>query len=72
MKLLIFETNLDNTQKIAAVQLLFNNHNSIIDWHVDMQDVDNVLRIEAKDNMEEVDVINLMATEGFYCGDLVG
>jgi hypothetical protein len=72
MKLLIFETNLGSTQNIAAVQSLFNNHHSIIDWHVDMQDVDNVLRIEAKDNMEEVDVINLMATEGFYCGDLVG
>ena len=72
MKLLIFETNLDSPQNIAAVQPLFNSHKSIIDWHVDVEDIDNVLRIEAKDNLYESDIINLLEKQGFYCEDLLG
>ena len=69
MKLLIFQTNIDSKQKVETVQPLFNNHNSILDWSVDTEDIDNVLRIEARENLHETDVINLMTTQGFYCHD---
>lgn len=71
MKLLIFQTNIDSQQHVETVQPLFNNHNSILDWSVDTEDIDNVLRIEATEHLHESDIINLMSTQGFYCDDLV-
>ena len=72
MKVLIFQTNIDSNQNIEAVQPLFNSNSHIIDWSVDIEDIDNVLRIEATDYLQETDVINLIGTQGFYCDDLVG
>ena len=71
MKLLIFQTNIDSKQNVEVIQPLFNNHNHILDWSVDTEDIDNVLRIEATESLNETDVINLMSTQGFYCDDLV-
>lgn len=71
MKLLIFQTDINSQQNVEAIQPLFNNHNHILDWSVDTEDIDNVLRIEATENLNETDVIKLMSTKGFYCDDLV-
>ena len=49
---------------------LFNNHPGITDWSIDTEDIDNVLRIEAAENLNEHDVISLINTRGFYCDAL--
>ncbi len=67
MKLLIFRTDIKTKKKIKAIKKLFNNHSSIINWSIDIEDIDNVLRIEANENLNEKDVINLINIEGFYC-----
>lgn len=70
MKLLIFRTDIETTKNIKTIKPLFNNHSSIIKWSVDIEDIDNVLRVEATESLNESDVIDLMKKQGFYCNAL--
>ena len=70
MKLLIFQTNINSKQHLKTVQSVFNDHDHILDWWVDIEDIDNVLRIEANDDLHDLDVINLIGEHGFYCAHL--
>ena len=49
---------------------IFNNHPIISKWSIDTEDIDNVLRIEAEDNLDEDEVKKLVIENGFYCEDL--
>jgi hypothetical protein len=66
MKLLIFRTDIKSKKKIKSLKSIFNNHSDIIKWSVDLEDIDNVLRIEATTNLSEGDVIDLIEIKGFY------
>ncbi len=66
MELLIFRTNIESEKKAKYLEPIFNNHPSIIKWSIDMEDIDNVLRIEASVGLLEKDIINLVRTKGFY------
>lgn len=70
MKLLIFRTDIKTKKKVKTIKPLFKNHSSILNWSIDLEDIDNVLRIEATENLNEGDIINLINTEGFYCDAL--
>jgi len=67
MKLLIFKTDIGTKSKLRGVKPVFNNHTTIKKWTVDMEDVDNVLRIEAVEPIDETQVIGLMEQRGFRC-----
>ncbi len=71
MKVLIFRTNIKTKKKVKAIKPLFNNHSSIGNWSIDIEDIDNVLRIEAAENLNESDVISLTNTQGFHCEALM-
>ncbi|NMH86270.1 hypothetical protein [Flavivirga algicola] len=66
MHLLIFETNIKSEEKVKSIQSTFSKHNDILKWSIDLEDVDNVLKIEATDNITETDIINIVKTHGFY------
>lgn len=51
---------------------MFNTHFGIINWSVDLEDIDNVLRIEAKTNLTENTVIELVKEYGFQIKTLIG
>jgi hypothetical protein len=70
MNLLIFKTNIKSKRKVSSLKPYFNTLSSIINWTVDVQDIDKVLRIEALESLKEQDVIYLMKTQGFYCETL--
>jgi hypothetical protein len=61
MTVLVLKTNLDSDQGIDAIRPILNLHPAIKDWHVDTEDVDNVLRIESLKSINELDVIILLA-----------
>lgn len=67
MKILIFQTDIQTRKKIKAVSTIFNNRSDIFRWSVDTEDIDNVLRIEADESLNEGDVINLTRAQGFSC-----
>ena len=70
MKLLILRTNIKTKKKVKVVKPLFNNNPIISKWSIDLEDIDNVLKIEAQDDLKETDLIHLVKTAGFYCEPL--
>lgn len=70
MKLLIFRTDIKTKKKVKTIKKLFNNNLSIINWSVDTEDIDNVLRVETEEDVSESEIIHLVTTQGFYCADL--
>lgn len=69
-KILILKTDIKTKKKIKAIRPFFNNHSDIIKWSIDIEDIDNVLKIQARDNLNEKDIINQIKTLGFYCDEL--
>jgi hypothetical protein len=67
MKLLILKTDIKTNKKVKKMKSVFNNHPVISKWSIDTEDIDNVLRIEADDNLLEDDVKKLVIENGFYC-----
>ncbi|MDC9723242.1 MAG: hypothetical protein PSN34_10815 [Urechidicola sp.] len=70
-KLLIFRTDIKTKKKVKALKTLFNNNTNILDWSIDLEDIDNVLWIKATEQLAESDVINLIKQKGFYCDVLI-
>ncbi len=65
--LLIFKTNIASKQDIKALQAIFSSHQSVVDWWVDIEDIDNVMRVEVTNNMIEADIISLLKASRFTC-----
>ncbi len=70
MELLIFKTNLKTRKKVRHIKSILNRHPNIIDWTVDQEDIDNVMRIETIGSIDETDIINLMKPHGVFCEEL--
>ncbi|MDE1205442.1 hypothetical protein [Tenacibaculum larymnensis] len=70
MKLFIYGTDIDTKKKEDSIRQLFNQDNNIINVSIDLEDVDNVLRIEATDITTEADIINKVKEKGFNCMEL--
>jgi hypothetical protein len=66
-KILVFKTDIKTKKKLQVVKPVFNRHPGIAYWSVDREDIDNVLRIEAVENVNEKEIIHLIKTCGFYC-----
>ena len=67
MNLLIFRTDIKTKKKVKALSRSLTDHPVITDWSIDLEDIDNVLRIEAQGDLNEKDIIHLVKTYGFYC-----
>jgi hypothetical protein len=66
MELLIFRTDIKTKKKVKSLKPIFNRQMDILKWSVDLEDIDNVLRIEATENLSEKAIIDLVRMEGFY------
>ncbi|MDL5513226.1 hypothetical protein QSE00_15480 [Arenibacter sp. M-2] len=66
MELLIFQTDIKSKKKVKSLKPVLNHHSDIINWSIDLEDIDNVLRIEATSNLLEEEVIDLVKVKGFY------
>lgn len=67
MKLLIFKTNIVNESRIKKVNALLAYNPGLVDWSIDMEDRDKVLRIEAEDQVIESDVMEIVNSWGVEC-----
>lgn len=66
MKLLILRTDIKTKERVQSITPLFNSP-YIDNWSIDIEDVDNVLRIEAKDELNEQDFIHVIKSCGYFC-----
>ena len=69
IEILVFKTNLIDTKRVSEVESLLDIHPNIIQWNVDLDDCDNVLRIVGR-NMAAQEVENLLLNAGYYCEEL--
>ncbi len=67
MKILVLKTDIKTKKMVKQVRPAFHNHPEILDWSVDIKDIDNVLRIEALDGMDEEKAIQMVKQAGHYC-----
>ncbi len=65
MQLLLFKTGINSKEKVNAMMTLFNKNIKILEWSIDLEDIDNVLRIEATANLSENDVMTIVRAEGY-------
>ena len=71
MEILIYKTNVTSQKKARQLSPIFNSFSGIKDWHIDTKDIDNVLRIETTKQLDENKLIQLVNSQGFYCGELL-
>lgn len=64
MNLLILKTNIESDSKVKAVSRLLGMNPVILDWSVDTEDIDNVLRVEARGGLKEEELIELLSASG--------
>ncbi|UAY52391.1 hypothetical protein [Ferruginibacter albus] len=69
MEILVFKTNLTNKKKISAVENTLDIHPNINRWNVDLNDCDNILRIEAND-LSPKEIESILLNAGYYCKEL--
>ncbi len=66
MEILVFKTDIVSKKKVDDLKPMFNQHYGIMNWSVDVDDIDNVLRIETTSNLREEEIIGLVQQQGFY------
>ncbi|WP_223033881.1 hypothetical protein [Hanstruepera marina] len=67
IKVHIFKTNIQSRGDITVLQTLLDTNPEILKWSIDMEDIDKVLRIEAKKELGEIEIIEQVTSKGFYC-----
>ncbi|MDG5492056.1 hypothetical protein [Psychroserpens sp. SPM9] len=66
----VFKTNINNDTDVKTIGTLLNSNPYIKNWSVDLEDIDRVLRIEARKQLHENDIVKHLNTKGFYCAIL--
>ena len=69
MNILIFKTNIRLKKDVGIITPLLSADESIVQWNVDRDDADKVLRIVSTTN-DPVDIINTINEAGYHCEEL--
>lgn len=67
--ILVFRTNICFKKDAAKVSECLRKHTGIIRWNMDLEDIDNVLRIETYYLTAE-DIITIVKQCGYECDEL--
>ncbi len=69
MNIFVYKTDIEGDYDLETIDELLSNHETIIRWNVDVDDVDKVLRIESTaDNAEEL--AKTVVEAGYLCEEL--
>ena len=66
MGVYVFKTDINSASLIESVKPLLNSNQYISDWSIDIEDIDNVLRIISVELLEN-DIIQIIKNKGFIC-----
>jgi cell fate (sporulation/competence/biofilm development) regulator YmcA (YheA/YmcA/DUF963 family) len=69
MEILVFKTNLINTDHIDHIMPVLDLHPLIKEWNVDLHDCDKILRVVAE-NVQAVEVEKIVYDAGYLCEEL--
>lgn len=68
MEILVFKTNVLNKRQANTIGKLLKNIN-IMEWNIDLQDIDKVLRIETHTTSAK-HIEDIITNAGFKCQEL--
>ncbi len=66
---LVFKTNIQFKKDLKTVGVCLQEKNTVLDWHIDREDIDKVLRIESTSNNTN-EIIKTITQAGFFCEEL--
>ena len=69
MEILIFTTSIEKPEQVSKVKPLLTSVSAITGWNFDLEDCDNILRVEA-DNVSPRYIESLLQTAGYDCREL--
>ena len=69
MNILIFKTNIRLKKDLGIITPLLSADESIVQWNVDRDDADKILRIVSTSN-DPVDIIKTINEAGYHCEEL--
>jgi len=69
MEVLIFVTSVEKPEQVSEVKPLLTSVPAISQWNFDLEDCDNILRIEANDVSPRY-IEGLLQSAGFNCQEL--
>ena len=69
MNILIFKTNIRLKKDVGVVKSYLSADESIIQWNVDRDDTDKILRIVSTSN-DSIDIIKTINEAGYHCEEL--
>ncbi len=67
--ILVFKTSVKDEKDIKNLQKDLNEFSEITKWNFDLEDIDNVLRIESMRDVTQ-ELVDILADKGFDCEDL--
>ncbi len=70
MLILVFKTSLNNSEEVRMISSMLNGHSEVLNWSVDLDDREKVLRIEVRDRSLEHEIVESIRNMGFECEDL--
>ena len=62
----VFKTDINSASLIESVKPLLNSNQYISDWSIDIEDIDNVLRI-VSDKLLENEIIQIIRSKKLIC-----
>lgn len=69
MNILVFKTDARNRKRVSALAPHLQNIQGIIKWNVDLNDVDNVLRVECA-SVPPALIESSLQKAGYFCEEL--
>jgi hypothetical protein len=69
MEVLVFKTDIVGKADSETLAQILTKEHRILNWNIDQDDIDNVLRIESIE-MSPTDVIELVMKHGYNCEEL--
>ena len=68
-EVLVFKTNIPTHEQVDKVSVILSTLKNISHWNVDLEDIDNVLRIEC-DRLSPMTIIKLLRSASIECEEL--
>lgn len=68
-EILVFKTNIRYKKDIHQIAPLMDHNDRIVEWNVDREDADHVLRI-ASSELQPEEIIAIVRQAGFHCQEL--
>lgn len=70
MTILVFRTSLHNKKDVRIIAKILNLYKEVITWNVDLEDWENILRIEVTNDCFKNEIAARIRGLGYQCEEL--